>query len=193
MRVYFRVCGAWIDDSGPVVSSRHFRFALQTRYDVGPMSKVGKMPGRGRPPGPNLFALLKPYRPLVVLLVLMTVAGNGLNRVVPTLISHAIDTFNQQRLVLNTLVIEFIAVAIGIFVFGYLQVIVQVYASERVAKDMRTKVEQKISMQDHAFIQRITPPKLLTNLTSDIDAIKMFVAQAIASIISSIFLIIGAS
>jgi ATP-binding cassette subfamily B protein len=51
----------------------------------------------------------------------------------------------------------------------------------------------KIADQDHMFIQQVTPAKLLTNLTSDIDAIKMFVAQAIASIISSFFVIIGAS
>ncbi len=39
----------------------------------------------------------------------------------------------------------------------------------------------------------MTPDKLLTNLTSDIDAIKNFVGQAVASIISSACLIVGAS
>src|SRR5215475_5314235 len=48
-------------------------------------------------------------------------------------------------------------------------------------------------MKDHAFIQQVTPAKLLTNLNSDVDAVKMFVSQAIASIISSLFQIIGAS
>src|SRR5262249_33085409 len=46
--------------------------------------------------------------------------------------------------------------------------------------------------QDHAFIQQTTPAKLLTNLTSDVDAIKTFVSQAIPSIASSLFLIVGA-
>ena len=69
----------------------------------------------------------------------------------------------------------------------------QTYASEHVARDLRTQIIAKISAQDHTFIQQATPAKLLTNLTSDVDAVKMFVAQAIASIISSIFLIIGAS
>src|SRR6185369_1084186 len=71
--------------------------------------------------------------------------------------------------------------------------VVQTYAAERVGKDLRTRTVTKISGQDHGFIQQATPAKLLTNLTSDVDAIKMFVSQAIASIISSIFLIIGAS
>ena len=83
--------------------------------------------------------------------------------------------------------------ALGIFVFTYLQSVVQTYASERVARDLRTRLVAKISTQDHAYIQQVTPATLLTNLTSDVDAVKMFVSQAIASLISSVFLIIGAS
>src|SRR5262249_55673363 len=58
---------------------------------------------------------------------------------------------------------------------------------------LRTRLVSKISAQDHGFIQQVTPAKLLTNLTSDVDAVKMFVSQAVPSIISSLFLIIGAS
>src|SRR6266850_1414873 len=102
----------------------------------------------GRPPGPSLFSLLTPYRPLIVALVVMTILGNGLNLLIPRLIANAIDSYNQQQLVLTTLVEKFFAVAFGILVFTYLQVIVQTFASERVAKDLRTKLINKISMQD---------------------------------------------
>ena len=44
-----------------------------------------------------------------------------------------------------------------------------------------------------AALEAATPAKLLTNLTSDVDAIKTFVSTAVSSIISSIFLIIGVS
>jgi ATP-binding cassette subfamily B protein len=70
---------------------------------------------------------------------------------------------------------------------------VQVYASERVARDLRNDLAAKISVQEYSYIERITPAKILTNLTSDVDAIKTFVSTAIASIIASAFLIIGAS
>lgn len=52
---------------------------------------------------------------------------------------------------------------------------------------------EKISYEDYNYVQTITQAKLLTNLTSDVDGVKMFVSQAISSIISSIFLIIWAS
>ena len=157
------------------------------------MPEANQKPRRGRPAGPNLFGILKPYRGLVYVLVVMTILGNSLNLLVPKLISRAIDTYTQQQFVLTTFIIEFFAVGMGIFVFAYMQAIAQTYASERVARDLRTELVGKISRQDHAFIQQITPAKLLTNLTSDVDAVKLFVSQAIASIISSIFLIIGAS
>jgi ATP-binding cassette, subfamily B, bacterial len=147
----------------------------------------------GRPSGPSLFGLLAPYRRLIFLLAALTILGNGLNLAVPKLISSAIDTYTQQRLILSRLIAEFFAVASGIFIFAYLQVVAQTYASEKVARDLRTRLVDKIALQDNAFIQQVTPAKLLTNLTSDVDAVKTFVSQAVASIISSVFLILGAS
>jgi ATP-binding cassette, subfamily B, bacterial len=159
------------------------------------MSKPGppQNPRAGRPPMPSMMPLLKPYRGLILALIIMTIAANALNLVVPRLMANAIDSYQQQQLVLTAVVSEFAAVSIGILVFTYLQAVVQVYASERVAKDLRTKLVSKISTQDHAFIQQVTPAKLLTNLTADVDSVKTFVSQAIASIVSSVFLIIGAS
>ena len=152
-----------------------------------------KEPNRVSKPTPSLFSLLKDYRLLIVLLVILTVFGNLLNLVVPKIMSAAIDTFTKGNFTLSSTVIEFLVVSISIFILTYLQSIVQTYASERVARDLRTQLVAKISVQDYAYIQRANPSKLLTNLTSDVDAVKSFVSQAIASIISSAFLIIGAS
>ena len=74
-----------------------------------------------------------------------------------------------------------------------MQAIIQTLASERVARDLRQRLVERISQQDFAYIQTVSPARLLTNLTSDVDAIKNFVSQAIASIASSLFLIVGAS
>ncbi len=146
-----------------------------------------------RPPSSGLLLLLKPYRLLVALLVLLTVAGNALNLVVPELISHAIDAYTQHRFVLHTVVWQFVAVGLLVFVLTYAQNGVQIWASERVAKDLRTRLAAKISVQSFAWVERLTPAKLLTNLTSDVDAVKTFVSQAVASIIASLFLIAGSS
>ena len=148
---------------------------------------------RSAPPTMSLLGLLQPYSALITLLVVLTLSGNGLNLAIPKLISHAIDSYSKQSFVLRAVVLEFFLIAFLIFVLTYFQSLVQTYASERVAKDLRTKLAAKISVQSYASVEKTTPAKLLTNLTSDVDAVKLFVSQAIATIISSLFLIFGAS
>lgn len=142
---------------------------------------------------PSLYDLLKPYKFLISVLVIFTIVSNALNLVVPKIIGGAIDTYTNKDFVLSGLIIEFSIIAVLVFVFTYLQNIVQVYVSERVARDLRNDLAIKISVQEYSYIEHVTPAKLLTNLTSDVDAIKTFVGTAIASLIASIFLIIGAS
>ena len=111
----------------------------------------------------------------------------------PQLVADAIDSYATAGLLPPSVARNLGLVALGVFVFSWLQGIVQIRASERVARDLRSRLMGKIAEQDHAYIQQTTPAVLLTNLTADVDAVKLFVSQAVASLISSVFLIIGAS
>jgi len=142
---------------------------------------------------PGIFSLLKPYRAMVILLILFALFSNGLNLWLPRMIGHGIDAYNTGDFSYKSIIVEFTVVALIIFVFSYLQGIVQTFASERVARDLRTRITKKISNQSFAFIEKTNPSKLLTNLTSDVDSVKLFISQAIVSIVSSIFIIIGAT
>jgi ATP-binding cassette subfamily B protein len=144
-------------------------------------------------PSPSLLSLLKPYSRLILLLIILALVSNGVNLVLPMLISRGIDDYSAGKFVLRTILIQFLSATLFIFVFTYLQSIVQTYASERVARDLRTQLAAKISRQSFAYIQQTNPSKLLTNLTSDIDSVKLFVSQAIVSLVSSLCIIIGAS
>ena len=130
---------------------------------------------------------------MILLLILLALVSNGINLVLPMLVKHAIDDYAAGTFVLRTIVIEFLAATLLILVFSYGQSIVQTFASERVARDLRTQLAAKISRQSFAYIQQVNPAKLLTNLTSDVDSVKLFVSQAIVSIVSSLCIIIGAS
>lgn len=143
--------------------------------------------------GPGLASLLKPYKGWMALLVLLTIGGSGLGLFVPQLIAHAIDAYRAGSLNLGATLAGLTAVSLGAFLFGNLQNLVQTVAAERVARDLRSRLAAVISTQTYASIEALTPAKLLTNLTSDVDAIKTFVAQAAASLISSLFVIVAAS
>lgn len=154
------------------------------------MSKKAKS---GAPGPPGIFSLLVPYKGLIILLLVFALLSNGINLWLPKLIADGIDAYTHQQFDLAAVLLEFTVAVVLIFIFGYLQSVIQTYASEKVARDLRSTLSDKISRQSHAFIEKSNPSKLLTNLTADTDSIKLFVSQAIVSIVSSLFIIIGAS
>jgi len=156
------------------------------------MSKSDSKQVKGKPSKPNVFKILKPYSRMVALLIFMALLSNSINLLIPKIISRGIDAFSAKQFDMEKVIIEFLIATIAISIFTYLQTIIQTYVSERVAKDLRTQLSEKISRQSYTYILKSNPSKLLTNLTSDIDSIKMFVSQAFVVIVSSVFVIIGA-
>ncbi len=145
-----------------------------------------------QPTKASLVSLLRPYSTLIFLLILLALGSNGLTLWLPRLLSQGIDGFFSSGSL--TVVLWEFGVAAGlIFILTYFQSIVQTYASERVARDLRNTLSEKISTHSFAQVQEVTPSKLLTNLTSDIDSVKNFVSQAVVNIVSSVFLIVGGS
>jgi len=147
-----------------------------------------------QPTQPNsIFRLLTQYKSLIAGVLVLGVIANGLTLVVPTIIADAIDTFRVGNFALESFALTFGLFALAILVFSYLQGIVQTYASEYVAKDIRAQLVGKIAQQDFGFVETYKPSTLLTNITSDIDSIKTFVAQVVATLVSSLVLIVGAT
>jgi len=142
---------------------------------------------------PSLFSVIRPYGWFVAGIIALTVASSGLSLVVPKLVAAAIDAYGQGGFDFRVLAIEFSLVAVFVFIFTYLQGVVQTYVSELVARDLRTRLVAKIAVQDYSFVESVTAAKLLTNLSSDVDAVKSFVSLVIPSLVSSVFLIVGAT
>ncbi len=146
-----------------------------------------------KPKGPSVFGVLKPYKFTIASLIGLALLSNGVNLVIPKIISHGIDDFSTGSFSFQKIIIEFLVASFIIFIFTFFQGILQTYASEKVARNLRTKLTDKISRQSNMFIQQTNPSKLLTNLTSDVDSVKMFVSMAIVALASSLFIVIGAS
>lgn len=167
--------------------------------------KWGSNPGslRGRmsdassstkpPAPPSVFQALRGYGWSVFALLLLTVFVNAINLSVPRLVANGLDQAARGTFSLSFFALGFAAVIAVTFVLSYGQSIAQVLVSERVARDIRTRLAGRISQQSYAAVQRLSPSVLLTNFTSDVDAIKMFVAQGMVMLISSVFMLVGTS
>ncbi len=137
--------------------------------------------------------MVRRYWKASVLLAVMTIVGNGLGLLVPKYISWGIDMYGRGEMIAQLFYIHFIILSIAIFIFTYFQGIFQTYLSEKAARDIRENLADKISRMTFARLEKETPAKLLTNLTSDIDAIKQFLSFGIPMLISSVIVIIGAA
>ena len=139
------------------------------------MAKPSNQNTSTQPKPPGIMSLLKPYYGLVVMLLLLALVSNAVNLWLPKMSGHAIDDYISGLFNSQSFILKFGIAVVVIFIFSYLQSIVQTYASEKVARDLRSRLSDKISKQSYVFIEKANPNKLLTNLTADVDSIKSFV------------------
>lgn len=139
-----------------------------------------------------MLNLLRPYLWPIGGLMFLAIASNILGLMLPKIMSRSIDSYTNHAFSASTLIFEYGGVSVAIVILMFVQNYLQTKTSERVARDLRQKISDKISRQNYAFIEKITSAKLLTNLTADIDAIKTFIALAVVSITSSVVVILGA-
>ena len=140
-----------------------------------------------------MLKLLTPYRGLITLLALLGLAGNGATLVFPELIGRGVDSYTRQAAVSQAIVHNFLVAIVVVAFLSSLQSLLQVYTSEKVARDLRQQISDKLSRQSYQFVTGQGADKLLTNLTSDVDAIKLFVSQAIAGLLASAVILVGGS
>jgi ATP-binding cassette subfamily B protein len=143
--------------------------------------------------GPGLFSLLPRYKGWIIGMLALTIFGKGLSLVLPRLVAGGIDAYTAGRFDMVAIALPFLTICAVMLISDYILGIIQAHASETVARDLREQLAAKISRQSFAFVQKSTASKLLTNLTSDIDAIKMFVSQGMVIVVSSLFILLGAS
>ncbi len=140
-----------------------------------------------------MLALLRPYRGWILTLFVLGLISNAANLILPSLIGQGINLYTTHHGLPDFLLKEFLGTTILIGVLSSLQSLVQAYTSERVARDLRTELSEKVSRQSYVFLLERDPSRLLTNFTSDIDSVKLFVSQVISGLLSSVVVLVGAS
>ena len=66
------------------------------------MNKSGNREKRAEKEKSHIFGLLKPYKGMILLLVLLAFLGNGVNLLIPKIISHGIDAYTGGHYVFST-------------------------------------------------------------------------------------------
>ena len=139
------------------------------------------------------FIFLKPYIGWTILLTIFIFLSNGANLLIPRILGSSIDNFSKNGA--NYSITKDLwllgGITIGVLILTLLQTIISVYISERVAKDLRTDLIQKILSQPISFVNKRESSDLFTNITSDTEQVKDIISQGFASIFSAIIILIG--
>lgn len=141
----------------------------------------------------KLIELAKPYVGRLAVILVISLLGNGLSLVIPKITATIIDSFRKDGFNMTYYLGIFLTITLLIFLLSAGQTLLQTYLSEKLARDLRTKLITRISKQSFSFINDIGADKLLTNLTTDIDNVKQVVAMGFVQIFSSIMMLIGAT
>ncbi len=141
--------------------------------------------------------IIKRYIGLASTVIVLGIISNGLALYVPTLSAHIIDDVNIIKQFAFfawsptlTLVTIF---AIFSFILAIIQIQVSTFFSERVALDLRHRLIDKISKQSFSYVSNSTPGRLMTILTSDIDAVKNVISQGLVTLLGAIITLIGSA
>ncbi len=142
----------------------------------------------------TLLSFCKPYAGFIIFLVLLSFVSEGMGLLIPKIIAVHIDLYREAgTIALGTIIIELGGITIGIACAMTVLAWVSVYLTEKIASDLRTQLIATLSLQTYQYMVRMTPSRLLTHITSDVDAVKTIASQGIVTIFTSLFILIGAS
>lgn len=131
------------------------------------------------------------YLILQILAFIFVLLANIFSVILPILTGALIDNSTaSQNIDTKISIIILISLSVS-FIFTFLQLFISTYISERIGFDIRNDLIKKIVEETYAFIDKVTPSKILTNLTTDISNIKNFLANGLSTLLTSVITIIG--
>jgi len=141
----------------------------------------------------RLLMYLRPYWRQVLLAFVAIIAGAAGQLAQPYLIKIAIDQhIATGRLEgLDTLAAVFLAIVIAGFAFEYLQTWTLQMTGQRIMFDLRMAIYRHLQQLDLQYYDRNPVGRLMTRVTSDVDALNDLFTSGVVTIFGDVFSLVG--
>ena len=155
----------------------------------------------------RLLGYLRPYRVQVVIALIAIVLKAGADVIGPYLTKVAIDKYLAQRTEAHSLLDRFlssnpmrgiaqiaalyVAILLFSFVLEFVQTYVMQWAGQKVMFDLRSQIFRHLQKLHIAFYDRNPVGRLVTRVTTDVDALNEMFTAGVVSIFEDIFVLIG--
>ena len=155
----------------------------------------------------RLLTYLRPYRLQVVIALVSIILKAGADVLGPYLTKVAIDRYLANRTQAHSLLDRFLssrpmtgiaqiaALYLGLllisFVFEFTQTYIMQWAGQKVMFDLRAEIFRHLQRLHVAFYDRNPVGRLVTRVTSDVDALNEMFTAGVVSIFEDIFVLLG--
>jgi len=141
----------------------------------------------------RLARYLKPYWPLVVAALSLTLFANILLSTQPYFTKIAVDDFitPQRTDGLWIFALAFFGVFLLRFVSSYIQEILLNTVGQRVMFDLRSEIFTKLQRQEVAYFDRYPVGRIMTRLTSDVDALNEMFTSGVIDVLGDLVVILA--
>jgi ATP-binding cassette subfamily B protein len=144
----------------------------------------------------RLARYLKPYWKTVAAALTLTLLTNILVSTQPYFTKVAVDDFITPKRTDGVwlFALAFFGVFVFRFIFSYTQEVLLNHVGQRVMFDLRTEIFTKLQRQEVAYYDRYPVGRIITRLTSDVDALNELFTSGVIDVLGDlviIFAIIG--
>ena len=141
----------------------------------------------------RLLRYLRPYLRLLIPAIFLTFALNLLGILQPKFTQYAIDWYilPGQYAGLKLLLVLYAGVQILRFMFSYFQALLLNTVGQYVMFDMRRELYDKLQHQEVAYYDRNPVGRIMTRLTSDVDALNELFTAGVTDLLGDLVMIIA--
>ncbi|HEY6804459.1 MAG TPA: ABC transporter ATP-binding protein [Pyrinomonadaceae bacterium] len=141
----------------------------------------------------RLLRYLKPYVRFLVPALILTLVLNLLGVLQPKFTQYAIDWYILPRKLdgLLLLVLLYFGAQLFRFIFSYFQSILLNSVGQYVMFDIRRELYDKLQHQEIAYYDRNPVGRIMTRLTSDVDALNELFTQGVTDLLGDLVMIVA--
>jgi ATP-binding cassette, subfamily B, multidrug efflux pump len=141
----------------------------------------------------RLLSYIKPYRKSAYLAIVCLLAGSGLSVIQPYLTKVAIDHYihSENLAGLTQVAILYILTLIIVFALSYSQTWLINLMGQKIMCDLRMEIFRHLQVLDVAFFDKNPVGRLMTRVTSDVDALNELFTAGVISVFEDIFMLTG--
>jgi ATP-binding cassette, subfamily B, multidrug efflux pump len=141
----------------------------------------------------KLLRYVAPYKFIMAFTILLLLVIAGLEIVGPYLIKVAIDRHLSVGKMegFTYIIIIFLSVLAGLFIFRFFQQYLTEYLGQKIMYDLRMDIFRHIQKMEMSFFDKNPTGRLLTRVTTDVQALNEMLSSGIVTFFGDIFMIAG--